>query len=361
MIPLNKPFLPPGKKYKKYVDDIWKRNWLTNHGPLVREFEDKVSSYLGTQQMVFVNNGTTALQIAIKALGLEGEIITTPYSYVATTSSIVWENCTPVFVDIDKTTLNIDPDKMEAVITEKTTGIVATHIYGNPCDVEIIEEIASKHQLKVIYDAAHCFGVTYKNNSIYNWGDVSIASFHATKPFHTVEGGGLFTGDKNLEKKIRYMMNFGHNGPHEFHGIGINGKNSELHAAMGLCNLKYADDILSKRRKLCEFYDTRLAKSGLMKPAISKSTTYNYAYYPVLFSSSALKSKIASCLLNNGIETRSYFKPSLNQLPYVNKTDVPVSETVSKRVLCLPLYYDMDSDMIDHITGVLQKCLLEVK
>ena len=361
MIPLNKPFLPPRSEYENFVSDIWSRNWLTNYGPLVREFEEKVSSYLGTQQMVFVNNGTTALQIAIKALGLQGEVLTTPYSYVATTSSIVWENCTPVFVDIDKTTLNIDPDKMEAVITEKTTGIVATHIYGNPCDVEIIEEIASKHQLKVIYDAAHCFGVTYKNNSIYNWGDVSIASFHATKPFHTVEGGGLFAGDKNLEKKIRYMMNFGHNGPHEFHGIGINGKNSELHAAMGLCNLEYADQILSKRRKLCEVYDNKLKGTGLVRPVISKNTSYNYAYYPVLFSSSAAKVKAADFLLNNGIETRSYFKPSLDQLPYVSRADVPVSESVSKRVLCLPLYYDMTADMIDYITGIMKKFIVNIQ
>lgn len=361
MIPLNKPFLPPQKEYQKYVGDIWKRNWLTNHGPLVREFEERLSRYLDTHPMVFVNNGTTALQIAIKALGLKGEVITTPYSYVATTSSIVWEDCTPVFVDIDPDTLNIDPGKIEAAITEDTTGIIATHIYGNPCDVVTIRELADKHGLKIIYDAAHCFGVTYKVRSIYSWGDVSIASFHATKPFHTVEGGGLFAGDQGLRKKIRYMMNFGHNGPHDFHGLGINGKNSELHAAMGLCNLKYADQILSKRRQLCEIYDSKLKGMELSKPVLTEQTSYNYAYYPVLFSTEQSMKKMADHLLENGIETRSYFKPSLDQLPYVNRATVPVSESVSKRVLCLPLYYDMTVDMIDYITEKIEKFMVNTQ
>lgn len=358
MISLNKPFLPPQNEYKKHVDNIWKRNWLTNHGPLVREFEDKASRYLGTQQMVFVNNGTTALQIAIKALGLEGEIITTPYSYVATTSSIVWENCKPVFVDIDKSTLNIDPVKIESAISEKTSGIIATHIYGNPCDVEAIQELSEKHSLKVVYDAAHCFGVTYKNESIYRWGDVSIASFHATKLFHTVEGGGLFTGDNNLEKKIRYMMNFGHNGPHEFHGIGINGKNSEFHAAMGLCNLKYADQILSKRRELSKIYDEKLENMEVLKPEISDDVFYNYAYYPLLFSTEEVVKEMAAYLQKKGVETRRYFKPSLDHLPYVCRAKVPVSEAVSKRVLCLPLYYEMTADMINYITGTMKKFIV---
>lgn len=361
MIPLNKPFLPPQQEYQEYVSEIWKRNWLTNHGPYVRKFEDKVSHYLGTEPMVFVNNGTTALQIAIKALGLAGEVITTPYSYVATTSSIVWQNCTPVFVDIDKSTLNIDPLKIEDAITEKTTGIVATHIYGNPCDVEEIRKLADRYGLKIIYDAAHCFGVTYKGRSIYRWGDVSIASFHATKPFHTVEGGGLFTADTHLRKKIRYMMNFGHDGPHEFQGVGINGKNSEFHAAMGLCNLKYADRILSKRRQLCDMYDSKLQQMDLSRPEISDQTSYNYAYYPVLFSTAQEMEKMAKHLLENGIETRSYFKPSLNHLPYVNRVTVPVSESVSKRVLCLPLYYNMTVQMIEYITETMEKFIVKAQ
>lgn len=359
MIPLNKPFLPPQHEYLNYINEIWQRNRLTNHGPLVKEFESKVSDYLGTEEMIFLNNGTTALQIAIKALELNGEIITTPYSYVATTSSIVWENCKPVFVDINKSTLNIDSKKIESAITGKTSGIIATHVYGNPCDVEAIQKIAKKHNLKVIYDAAHCFGVRYKNESIYKWGDVSIASFHATKPFHTAEGGGLFTSDNALRKKMRYMINFGHEGPYQFQGVGINGKNTEFHAAMGLCNLEYAEEIFRKRKMLNGFYDASLNKLPLMKPEISESTVYNYAYYPVLFNTKPAMEITASYLAKSEIETRSYFKPSLNNLPYVEKTEVPVSESVSNRVLCLPLFYDMNKDMIDFIAGSMQTSMLK--
>jgi len=357
MIPLNKPFLPPQHEYQDYINEIWRRNWLTNHGPLVKEFEEKVSDYLGTERMVFVSNGTTALQIAIKALGLKGEIITTPYSYVATTSTIVWEHCTPVFVDIDDITLNIDPDKIESAITGKTSAIIATHVYGNPCDVESIHKIAEKYDLKVIYDAAHCFGTRYKGEPIYNWGDISIASFHATKPFHTVEGGGLFTYDKELRKKIRYMMNFGHDGPYHFQGVGINGKNSELHAAMGLCNLKYADEILAKRKKLSEIYDNKLNELPFQKPEVTENTEYNYAYYPVLFESEKAMKSAAEYLSSEGIESRSYFKPSLNQLPYVEKAHVPVSESVSNRVLCLPLYFDMTIEKVKIVIDSIQKNL----
>ena len=359
MIPLNKPFLPPQHEYQDYVSKIWKRNWLTNHGPLVKEFEEKVSDFLGTEKMVFVNNGTTALQIAINVLGLKGEIITTPYSYVATTSSIVWEHCTPVFVDIDESTLNIDPEKIESAITENTSGIIATHVYGNPCDVESIQQIAVKHNLKIIYDAAHCFGVRYKNESVYQYGDISIASFHATKPFHTVEGGGLFTKDTELREKIRYMMNFGHNGPYKFQGIGINGKNSELHAAMGLCNLKYAADILEKRKMLSGYYDSALSGLPLKKPKLFRHTEYNHAYYPVLFKTKVAMEEAASYLLDQGVETRSYFKPSLDLLPYVKKANVPTAESVSNRVLCLPLYYDLTEEMIDTVINLLQTSLIE--
>jgi dTDP-4-amino-4,6-dideoxygalactose transaminase len=357
MIPLNKPFLPPQHEYQVYLNQIWQRNWLTNHGPLVKEFEQNVSDFLGTEKMVFVNNGTNALQIAIKVLELKGEIITTPYSYVATTSSIVWEHCTPVFVDIDESTLNIDPGKIESAITDKTSGIIATHVYGNPCDVESIQKIAAEYNLKVIFDAAHCFGVRYKSESVYHCGDISIASFHATKPFHTVEGGGLFTMDTELRKKIRYMMNFGHDGPYAFQGLGINGKNSELHAAMGLCNLKYANEILEKRKMLSELYDDILAGLPLKKPEITENTTYNHAYYPVIFETKQAVEAAAGYLSKQGIETRSYFKPSLNRLPYVNRADVPVSESVSNRVLCLPLYYDLTEEMVEKITGSIRNIM----
>jgi dTDP-4-amino-4,6-dideoxygalactose transaminase len=216
MINITKPFLPPIAEYEQMIKGIWKRNWLTNNGPLVNELELKLKDYLDVDHLLYLNNGTIALQIAIKALGLTGEIITTPFSFVATTSSVVWEGCTPVFVDIDPETLNLDPSKIEAAITEKTTGIIATHVYGNPCDIDRIDAIAAKHNLKVIYDAAHCFGTKYKGKSVFNYGDVSTTSFHATKLYHSIEGGAVFTRNPELLKKMAYMRNFGYNGPEDF-------------------------------------------------------------------------------------------------------------------------------------------------
>lgn len=356
MIPLNRPFLPPKSEFDEYITGIWNRNWLTNHGPLVKQFEYQVANYLNVEKMLFVNNGTSALQIAIKALNLRGEVITTPFSYVATTSSIVWLNCTPVFVDIDTEYLNIDPSKIEMAITDRTTAILATHVYGNPCNVESIQEIANKHQLKVIYDAAHCFGVTYKGKSIFSFGDISTTSFHATKPFHTVEGGGLFSGDSELFSAMEFIMNFGHDGPYNFRDVGINGKNSEFHAAMGICNLQHADRCLEKRRGLAEYYDHCFQKLPIHRPKILKETQPNYAYYPVIFESSSQREKIAECLKENEIETRSYFKPSLNNLNYVDSFEMPISESIAERVLCMPFYFDLSFDEIDHIMRVIHKC-----
>ena len=358
MISLNKPFLPPKSEFDKYVSGIWERNWLTNHGPLVDRFETEVSKYLGVNKMLFVTNGTTALQIAIKALDLKGEIITTPYSYVATTSAIVWQNCTPVFVDIDPKSFNIDTEKIESAVTNQTSAILATHIYGNPCDVEAIQKIAQKNNLKVIYDAAHCFGVTFKGKSIFDWGDISITSFHATKVFHTVEGGGLFTSNEALFTQIKYMRNFGHDGPYTFKAVGINGKNNEFNAAMGLCNLKYADECLEKRIKLAEYYDDKIQNLPLQRPEIQDHTSYNYAYYPVLFESSEARKAVAESLEERKIETRSYFRPSLSVLPYVYKTEMPIAASISDRVLCLPLFYDLTEQKIDQVSEEIERVLL---
>lgn len=358
MIPLNQPFLPPKSEFDEYVSGIWSRNWLTNHGPLVERFEAEVSKYLNLDRMLFVTNGTTALQIAIRALDLEGEIITTPYSYVATTSSIVWQNCKPVFVDIDPDTFNIDPSKIEAAITDQTSGILATHIYGNPCDVEAIGDIAKKNNLKVIYDAAHCFGVTYKGKSIFEWGDISITSFHATKVFHTVEGGGLFAEDDELLSRMKHMMNFGHDGPYKFKEVGINGKNNEFNAAMGLCNLTYADECLERRKGLAEYYDYKIQNLPLKRPIIRDQTVYNYAYYPVLFESAEARKTVVESLEKHKIETRSYFRPSLSALPYVKKTDMPVAASISDRVVCLPFFYDLTEQEIDQVTAEIERVLI---
>ena len=215
MIPVTKPFLPKAKEYDVYIQSIWDRQWLTNNGPLVNEFELKLKNYLNIEHLLYVSNGTVALQIAIKALELKGEIITTPFSFVATTSSIVWEGCKPVFADIEPDTFNIDPQKIEAAITPNTSAILATHVYGNPCDIDAIQEIADKHGLKVIFDAAHCFGTQYKGKSVFEYGDISTTSFHATKLFHSIEGGAVFTRKPQLLKKMAFMRNFGHNGQDE--------------------------------------------------------------------------------------------------------------------------------------------------
>jgi dTDP-4-amino-4,6-dideoxygalactose transaminase len=354
MIPVTKPFLPPIGEYEQYLQDIWKRNWLTNNGPLVNELELRLKDYLKVKHLLFVTNGTIAIQLAIKALGLRGKIITTPFSYVATTSSIVWEGCEPVFVDIDPTTCNIDPLKIEAAITSETTAILATHVYGNPCDVEAIDEMARRRNIKVIYDGAHAFGVTFKGKSIFEYGDISTCSFHATKLFHTVEGGAVITKDPELLKKIAYLRNFGHDGPERFADLGINGKNSEFHAAMGLANLKYIDQIIDTRKKLSGHYDTFIATFQGVKPGISAEVEYNYAYYPLIFNSEKLLVKVLETLNQNWIHPRRYFFPSLEDLPYVNRhARCEISDTISRRALCLPLFDTLTTEEIDMIFRII--------
>jgi dTDP-4-amino-4,6-dideoxygalactose transaminase len=247
MITVTKTFFPPIEEYHKQIQRIWDNQWLTNRGELVLELEDKLKEYLSVSNILVMNNGTIPLQIALKVLANRGEVITTPFSYVATTASIVWENCIPVFVDIHPEYLTINETKIEAAITDKTTCILATHVFGNSCNVEEIERIATKHNLKVIYDAAHAFGVTYNGKSIFEYGDVSTCSFHATKLFHTGEGGAVFCKNEVLRHQFFYSHNFGHNGPHDFFGLGINGKISELQAAMGLAVLPHMAMILEAR------------------------------------------------------------------------------------------------------------------
>ena len=353
MINVTKPFLPPAEEYKKYIDDIWQRNWLTNNGPLVNELELQLKDYLGLQHMLFLGNGTIALQIAIKALKLKGEIITTPFSYVATTSSIVWEGCTPVFVDIDPLSLNIDPSGIEKAITKNTSAILATHVYGNACDIDAIDIVAKKHNLKVIYDAAHCFGTSYKNKSIFDFGDIVTTSFHATKLFHTIEGGAVFTNDPELLKEMSYLRNFGHSGPEDFNGIGINGKNSEFHAAMGLCNLKYIDEILKERVRTCKAYDERLSTLDVQRPLINSQSQWNHAYYPVIFKSEKQLLKSIELLNGNWIYPRRYFYPSLSKLNYVKAQPTLITDDVSKRALCLPLFYGITEEDINFIARLM--------
>lgn len=353
MITVTKTFLPPIEEYTKQLQRAWQNRWLTNRGPLLIELEEKLKEKLNTPHILVVNNGTIPLQIALKLLGKEGEIITTPFSYVATTSAIVWENCTPVFVDIHPEYFTIDETKIEAAITSKTTAILATHVFGNPCHVEEIERIATKHNLKVIYDAAHCFGVTYKKESLFNFGDVSTCSFHATKIFHTGEGGAFFTKDKELQHQLFYSHNFGHNGPSEFYGVGINAKISELQAAMGLAVLPHFDFVLKERKKVVDYYLKKLNFNKLQTIKIRKETEWNYCYFPIIFESEKQLLKTQAVLNQSQIFPRRYFYPSLNQLEYVNYSKCPVSESIASRVMCLPLYDGLaESDLESIISGI---------
>lgn len=345
MINVTKTFLPPIEEYQEYIKGIFQRSWLTNNGPLLNELELRLKRYLNVSHMLFLSNGTIAIQLAIKALNLKGEIITTPFSYVATTSSIVWEQCKPVFVDIDDQTLNIDPTKIEDAITANTTAILATHVFGNPCNIDEIQKIANRNGLKVIYDAAHCFGTTYKGKSIFEYGDISTTSFHATKLFHTGEGGAVFTTNPELLKKMALLRNFGHTSPTSFDGVGINAKNSEFHAAMGLSVLKYMDNIKNKRKIQWDYYLELVDTLNIQVLKITEGTTnYNGAYFPIIFESEEILLKSVEALTLQYITPRRYFYPSLNKVNYIEYMSCPVAESVAKRVLCLPLYHDLSTE-----------------
>lgn len=355
MINVTQTFLPPQSEYNNLVKRAWDSLWLTNRGQLTLELENKLKEWLNTDSILITNNGTVPLQIALKLLGKGGEIITTPFSYVATTSAIVWEHCEPVFVDINPEYLTIDETKIEAAITPKTTAILATHVFGNPCQVEAIEAIAKKHNLKVIYDAAHSFGVEYKNQSLFNFGDVSTCSFHATKLFHTGEGGALFCKDKELFHKLYYSHNFGHNGPLDFYGLGINAKISELQSAMGLAVLPYIDTILAERKKVVDFYNANLNFSNLQGLKIRENTKWNYSYYPIILDSEETLLRVQKALNENQIFPRRYFYPSLNTVNFIKNTEMPVSESVSKRVMCLPLYVGLKTEDLEKITSIINQ------
>lgn len=358
MIPVTKTFLPPQEAYQAYLDKIWESGWLTNNGQFELELANQLSGYLDVAHIELVSNGTLALQLAIRALGLTGEIITTPFTYVATATAIAWENCTPVFVDIDQRTLCIDPAQIEAAITPKTSAILPVHVYGYACDVQRIGQIAGRYNLKVIYDAAHCFGVRLNGQSLLRWGDIATLSFHATKLFHTAEGGALVCRQEEVARRVYLMKKFGHIGEEDYREIGINAKMSELHAAMGLCVLPLMDGILARRRQICERYDDLIAGSGLARPLLTPGLDYNYAYYPVVFPSHQAMTRTREALAAGEIFPRRYFYPSLNTLPYLQQAGYracPVSEDMAQRVLCLPLYNDLSDGDVERIAAIVRK------
>lgn len=353
MINVTKSFLPPLSEYVHYLEGIWERSWLTNNGPLVQELEASLSKELDGAQVQFTSNGTIALQIAIKALELTGEIITTPFSYVATTTAILWENCEPVFVDIEDRTFCIDADKIEAAITPRTSAILATHVYGFPCDVHKIAQIAQRHNLKVIYDGAHAFGVKYHGRPLLTYGDISTCSFHATKLFHTTEGGAIIVQDTALSEKIWLYKSFGHRGD-DYFSLGVNGKNSEFHAAMGLCNLPRVPDFIEARRRLGDLYQQELAGLPIRFPLMPDELEYNYAYFPIILESEEQMFKVKDALAVEQINTRRYFYPSLNVLPYHTGAACPISEDIALRVLSLPFYQELEPEQVQRICHIIR-------
>lgn len=359
MINVTKSYLPPLESYVKHLEDLWDSGWLTNNGKKVQELEASLSEFLGVPYVQFVSNGTIAIQLALRALDISGEVITTPFSYVATTNSLLWENCTPVFVDVDPITLCIDPAKVEAAITERTQAILPVHVYGYPCDVHSLADIARRYGLKIIYDAAHAFGCRYEGESLLKYGDISTLSFHATKLFHTVEGGAVIVHTAEMAERINKLKSFGHWGD-EYFMAGVNGKNSEFHAAMGLAVLPKVSEIMQQRKVIFERYNSAYSDLGIVFHNLPLSYEYNYAYYPVIFDSESDLLSVRQTLLENDINPRRYFYPALNKLPFLKSyTPCPIAEDISLRILCLPLYAGLAQEDVDRIVHLTKKGLLK--
>ncbi|TAF97208.1 MAG: DegT/DnrJ/EryC1/StrS family aminotransferase [Cytophagia bacterium] len=357
MINVTKTYLPNFDQYVGYLKEIWDRAQLTNDGPMARRLEAELKQYLGIDHLYFCGNGTIVLQIALKMLKKQGEVITTPCSYVATTNAIIWENCTPVFADIDAATFCINPDLVEAAITERTIAIMATHVYGNACDVERLQKIADKHGLALIYDGAHAFGVKLNGRSLLSYGNFTTCSFHATKLFHTVEGGMIVMGDPTIDPEVKFMRSFGHQG-NDYFSVGVNAKNSEIHAAMGLCNLPQVPHLIAARKAICDLYDAQLNLSKLQRPILVPGLEYNYAYYPVVFESEEKLEEVCAALAQSQIIPRRYFYPSLNTLPFLKTTQpCPVSESICERVVCLPLHAELPHEDVLRIAAIINQNL----
>jgi len=354
---VTKSFLPPRQEYDEYVDMIYKNGILTNQGPFVKELENKLKELLRIPYIHYLNNGTVALQLALSALEInEGEIITTPFSYVATVSSILWQRCTPVFVDIEEENYTIDVAKIEKAITHKTKAILAVHVFGYACAVDEIDKIARKHNLKVIYDGAHAFGSNFDGKSLLTYGDISTLSFHATKLFHTVEGGACLLHNETVSGALELQKRFGHD--HDNHVMpGINAKSSEFHAAMGLANLKHIDAVKGERKKISEHYDA-LLNGAVIRPKAQNGLEYNYAYYPVVFQSEEELLRVFAVLNAERIYPRRYFWPSLNKIPYVDGESCPVSESISGRIASLPLYVGLEGRDIERICRIIKEEIL---
>lgn len=360
---VTQPYLPPLEEFVPYLEQIWASQWLTNNGPFHQQLEKTIAEYLGVEHLALFANGTLALVTALQTLRITGEVITTPYSFVATTHSLVWNNIKPVFVDIDPRTLNLDPAKIEAAITPQTTAILAVHCYGNPCDVDRIQHIADTYGLRVIYDAAHAFGVRYKDESLLKWGDLSVLSFHATKVYNTFEGGAIVCPDAKTKQRIDYLKNFGFADEVTIMAPGINGKMNEVQAAFGLLQLKYIDQAIEARRKIDQAY--RQALSGvpgircLDEPA---DTVRNYAYFPILVGPEYLLSRdeLYLKLRDHGIYARRYFYPLISEMPMYRglpsaaPENLPNAQLAARQILCLPIFPGLNPEQQKRVVAIIR-------
>lgn len=363
---VTKSFLPSFEDYSSYVKGIFENGCLTNNGPLVQKLELQLKNLLKIDNFCFLTNGTIALQFAIKTILSNSnkncskrEIITTPFTFIATSSSVLWENCSPIFADILPNSFTIDPVKVEKLINENTVAILATHVFGIPCKVDELELISKNTNIPIIYDAAHAFGVRYKNQSIFNFGDISTVSFHATKIFHTIEGGACICNDKKNDQKIRQYRNFGMSDG-EIVDIGINGKQSEFNAAMGLSLIQYLPQIISKRKNITELYLSNLNLYSPLNVIDKELVEYNYAYMPIVFNSESQLLNVFSALKENNIFPRRYFYPSLDSVKrinpfYTNESECEISNDISRRIACIPLYPSLDLNVVESIIEIINE------
>lgn len=352
------PSLAPLEEYTELLKGVWERGILTHNGPLVQQFERDICEKLELKNFIAVSNGTIAIQMAIKALELKGEIITTPFTWVATISAIKWEGCTPIFCDIDPETLNMDPTKIEALITDRTVAIMPVHVFGNPCDVEAIDEIAKKHNLKVIYDGAHAIGSTFNGKSLLEYGDITATSLHATKLLNTAEGGGCITQNIELFEKLKRIRFFGHNDAKDIVEDGFNGKMTEVHAALGIANLKYYNEVLADRKHKYKLYKEALFSVPDLKFQVFKHGEPNYSYFPVVFKDEETLLKAEVKLDEHNIYPRRYFYPSVNTFSkVVEHQGCPISEDVAQKIMCLPLYFKLSEEVIICIVNLIKEAV----
>jgi dTDP-4-amino-4,6-dideoxygalactose transaminase len=360
---VTQPALPPLEEFIKYLRQIWETKILTNNGPYHQQFEKELTDYLGVRFISVFANGTLALMTALQALRITGEVITTPFSFVATTHALWWNNIKPVFVDIEPVHYNIDPEKIEAAITPQTTAILPVHVYGNPCKLDDIQKISDTYGLKIIYDAAHAFGVTINGNSILNYGDLSILSFHATKSFNTIEGGAIICHDEKTKKRIDFLKNFGFADELTVIQPGINAKMNELQAAYGLVQLKHIDDYIAKRKAVSELYRSKLSGiKGIRTINDIKGIKHSYTYFPIMIDSQIFgqsRDEIYDKLMKENIYGRRYFYPLISQFPSYrgllssNPENLPVASRIAGQVLCLPIYPNLEFKLINRICDLL--------